>query len=135
MSMGDFLCKRDVTLHSGGKSDFIVDCANLSDSAMECIAYLLHKKLSHPFGSIEGVPAGGLRIAEYMGKYITPEAKRVLIVDDVLTTGNSMEEQLKGRNRYQDVMGAVIVVRGNLQQNYWNRQWITHLITIEEERI
>lgn len=93
-----------IKLSSGRISSFKIDCDALTLEDMECIAVLLLNQLPH-FGSVEGVPSGGLRLAECMKKYITRGP--VLIVDDVLTTGKSMERQRNSR----DAVGAVIFAR------------------------
>lgn len=110
--------KRDVELHSGSQSDWIIDCTALYDSDFECLAYLASKILP-PFGSVEGVPDGGLRFADKLRQYITEGP--VLIADDVLTTGNSMEEQRAGR---KPALGIVIFARKKPEQ-----YWISYLFT------
>jgi hypothetical protein len=112
--LGDFI------LHAGAKSRFKVDCDVLDSSDLECIAYLLSLRLP-AFGSVEGVPTGGLRLAEKMKKYLT--AGPLLIVDDVLTTGKSMNVQRDGRL----AIGAVIFARGIFPS------WITPLWTMRGE--
>jgi len=58
------------------------------------------------FGAVEGVPSGGLRFAEALRQY--QSAGPLLIADDVLTTGASMELHRAGR----DALGVVIFARG-----------------------
>lgn len=83
--------KQDLTLHSGKKSDFKIECDALTDNDWECLAYLISKQVSFDF--VIGVPNGGNKLAKALEKYSTNTwTQSVLIVDDVLTTGNSMEE-------------------------------------------
>jgi len=77
-------------LSSGGQTSFKIECDALTDSAWETLAYKLSTVLP-PFGSIEYVPTGGAKLAAAMGRYISEGP--LLIVDDVLTTGASMEKQ------------------------------------------
>lgn len=95
----------DFTLSSGEHSSFKIDCDALSKEDIECIAWLLSQRLPR-FGSVEGVPTGGDRLAAAMQKYVTKGP--VLIVDDVWTTGASI---LKQRGARADAIGGVIFAR------------------------
>lgn len=94
------------TLHSGEESEFLIDCNALTDDDLVALAAYIGPKLPE-FGSVEGVPKGGLRFAEALGHWTTGPAGRLLIVDDVCTTGSSMEEQRAGR----EASGVVIFAR------------------------
>lgn len=96
----------DFKMHSGGIGKWKIECDALSDEDIECIAFMLQEKLPD-FGGVVGVPRGGLRLAEAMCKYVHPDGP-MLIVDDVLTTGRSMEEM---RNSIPHSIGAVIFAR------------------------
>lgn len=110
------------TLHSGKESDFKIDCDELTSGEVEAAAYLLSKKL-HPFKKVEGIPRGGLRLAEAMERYVDPEAKRLLVVDDVWTTGNSFREHCA--EKMEPLMGAVIFSRTT-----WLPAWVTPLFVM-----
>lgn len=95
-------------LHSGEYSDFKIDCDALTDDDLKALAFITAKRLP-PYWKVEGVPSGGLRFALSLQKYLSDIHTRfVLIVDDVLTTGASMERQRDGRN----AIGVVIFARG-----------------------
>lgn len=96
------------TLHSGSESKFKIECDALTEGDLEALAWLIAKKMP-PFLRVEGVPRGGLGLASKLERYADAKAKLTLIVDDVCTTGASMEKQRKGRS---DVIGAVIFTRG-----------------------
>ena len=81
--------------HSGKLLNWKIDCDNLTIEDWECLAFIISKNVL--FSEVEGVPTGGILLAEALIKYITPTSTYLLIVDDVLTTGKSMEEQRKGR--------------------------------------
>lgn len=98
-------------LHSGGCSDFIVECEHLSDRDLAALAAMAAPRLPH-FGAVEGVPEGGLRFAAALKKHVTPGAALLLIADDVLTVGTSMEAHRSGR----PAAGIVIFARGNPPQ-------------------
>lgn len=106
-----------VMLHSGQVSDFKIDCDVLSDADLETLARLIAERCG-PFGAVEGVPRGGLRLASALMPHAT--TGRLLIVDDVLTTGASMEQQRAER----DAIGAVIFARGPCPS------WVTPLFTL-----
>ena len=123
--------KGEFHLHSGEVSDWKIDCDALTDADLETIAEQLVKRLP-PFGRVSGVPTGGLRLAEVLGHHVTDGAP-LLIVDDVLTTGSSMEEHAKecltalsrlGINPPEPTLGTVIFARGKCPD------WITPLFTL-----
>lgn len=105
-----------VTLHSGTLSNYKIDCDALTDEDIETIALMI-RDIVLPFGEVVGVPRGGLRLAEELERYITAGPR--LVVDDVLTTGNSMNELYK-----EGDIGAVIFARGAVPS------WITPLCII-----
>jgi len=112
------------TLHSGDKSDFKIDCDAFTNKDLECIAYLISRR--HKFGKVIGIPEGGLKLAEALEQYITEGA--TLIVDDVLTTGKSME---KARTHCKgEVIGVVVFTRNECPD------WIRPLFSmVEAERL
>jgi hypothetical protein len=114
----------DVTLHSGERSDFKINCDALMASDFAALANMLVRRIA-PFSRVEGVPRGGLRWAEVLniGGYCTP-GEPLLIVDDVLTTGASMEQQRAGR----DAIGAVIFARGPCPS------WVMPLFTLQPQQ-
>jgi len=99
-------------LHSGAISGFKIDCDALNDEDMESIAKIISEKLE--FSRVIGIPNGGLRLAKALEKY-KENTGSILIVDDVLTTGDSMAEQydkLKETNKDKDIVGMVLFARG-----------------------
>lgn len=98
------------SLASGAQSIFKIDCDALTKKDWEAIAYIVQKEVT--FRSVEGVPKGGLQFAEALLQYSRPfnGALPHLIVDDVLTTGGSMEWVKK--NRESDSIGVVLFARG-----------------------
>lgn len=107
----------DLILHSGGRSDFKIECDALTDEDINTLAYLIYKKYK-PILEVYGVPEGGLRLQKALLNYISNDVTgNILIVDDVLTTGNSMEE-LKSTFEYfsanagLECKGVVIFARG-----------------------
>lgn len=95
---------KDFVSHSGLTLPFKIECANLTYKDWECLAWLVSNMVGS-FGSVEGVPRGGLLLANRLKDYITEGP--VLIVDDVFTTGASMDQQ---RNK-RYAKGAVVFAR------------------------
>lgn len=109
-------------LHSGTESDFKIDCDALADIEIAVLAKQLSKRVPS-FGRVIGVPTGGLRLAEAMRRYVTEGP--LLIVDDVLTTGRSMDEMREGDRL---AIGAVLFARGKCPE------WVTPLFQMHEVR-
>lgn len=100
--------KENIILHSGEQSDFKIECDALTDEDLECLAYLVSKRFD--FFRVKGVPTGGERFAQKLEMYESDESENILLVDDVLTTGNSMEDCKK--QSLGEIKGVVIFARG-----------------------
>ena len=99
-------------LHSGERSWWKIDCDNLTGEDFHTLAAIVASWWPQGFGRVVGVPRGGLCLAAALDRYVTPGwNKPVLIVDDVLTTGKSMEE-MRERVSPMPCYGAVIFARG-----------------------
>lgn len=108
----------DFTLNSGAPSKWKLECDALTGEDVSALAEMIRQMVG-PFGSVEGVPRGGLRLATALQPFTGLDGPH-LIVDDVLTTGNSVEtlrnERIEGRG-YENVgqrkiIGAVVFARG-----------------------
>lgn len=117
-------------LHSGEVSNFKIDCDALTDDDLYTVAYLISRELQ-PYNFVVGVPQGGLRLAEMFKEFETKEElpPSLLIVDDVLTTGASMNfEYQKHKDRFKMIQGAVIFDRRETYELYGNSVgWIRPL--------
>ena len=101
--------KKTFKMHSGETGLFKIECDALTEEDLETIAFIISQEFD--FKSVIGVPTGGLRLAEKLQPYCQDRGVSCLIVDDVLTTGRSMEEErLKHPN--QSLQGVVIFSRG-----------------------
>jgi len=99
--------------HSGKALDWKIECDSLNMEDWDCFAKIISKK--YTFGDVIGVPTGGDILRECLRPYQTDDCPFVLIVDDVLTTGESMERE---RRRLHDsgvpfnrISGIVIFAR------------------------
>jgi orotate phosphoribosyltransferase len=99
--------------HSGKELDFKIECDCLNNQDIKTLAKIITKKYN--FNHVCGVPTGGIRLAKELEKYCSNDPyEGVLIVDDVLTTGKSMNEI---RKEYlmvtsMKIQGVVIFARG-----------------------
>lgn len=93
--------------HSGQMLRWKIECDALTDEDWKGLALILGPKLK-PFGSVVGIPRGGLILASMLRSY-SVVSETLLIVDDVLTTGRSMKEHRVG---FEDAIGAVAFARG-----------------------
>ena len=69
------------------------ECKALTLADWDCLAQLVSSRVE--FDKVEGVPTGGLVFADALRPYANGTG--LLIVDDVLTTGISMEKHRDGR--------------------------------------
>jgi orotate phosphoribosyltransferase len=99
----------DFKLHSGEVSFWKIDCDALTDEDWKTLARIAYMKLIR-FRKVIGIAKGGLKFAESLKPYCFPNPEYpILIVDDVLTTGTSMEEsrkQIQG-----EAIGCVVFAR------------------------
>ena len=97
--------------HSGKELDFKIDCDALSDVDLDCLAEIIANKFR--FKKVVGIPQGGTRLASKLKKYTQYNSNTLLIVDDVLTTGKSMNIAREyHRAHYGNIFGVVIFARG-----------------------
>ena len=115
----------DFTLSSGARSKWKIECDAWTDEDVCALAQMI-RQLVGPFSSVEGVPRGGLRLAEALKPFSSLGADApILIVDDVLTTGKSLEKakaaylgsipeggMLYERRGSHMLVGAVVFARG-----------------------
>ena len=107
--------KRDWVMHSGGTAHYKIECDALTDEDIETLAFIIASK-SASFGqkgtgiqSVYGIPRGGTRLAHALEHHIDRQGTVRLIVDDVMTTGRSMEE---AKQMGKGDFGVVIFARG-----------------------
>lgn len=98
----------NLRLSSGASSSWKIDMGACTDQDIATLAWMINLMVGE-FGSVEGVPTGGLRLAKALEYYAFDGPH--LIVDDVLTSGGSME---KARKQVSDpgIVGAVVFARG-----------------------
>lgn len=83
--------KESFISHAGLDLDFKIECDALTEDDWKTLAYIVSKHIKFKFAY--GIPRGGLKLSVPLMEYQTDAANLpVLIVDDVLTTGGSMEK-------------------------------------------
>lgn len=99
---GDFIS------HSGDLLPWKIDCDSLNDEDIATLASIIGYR--YGFKKVIGIPSGADRLASALEQYEDPELWSTLIVDDVMTTGASMEEARKKVGEKM-VMGVVLFSR------------------------
>ena len=115
--------KIDFTSHSGLDLKWKIEMDALSHKEWECIAQMIIE-LSSPFKEAIGIPRGGNILGKLLNKHGTGKREDpTCIVDDVLTTGLSMEE-FKQKRQWRnptDYIGWVVFARAKCPD------WVTAL--------
>lgn len=110
--------------HSKFQLPWKLDLESLGDDDWGSIAKLIAWKFA--FRDVYGVPKGGILLAQALRPYREP-GYPLLIVDDVLTTGKSMEEARALLPASADpVIGVVVVARGRCPN------WVWPILTVNE---
>lgn len=104
------------TAHSGATLSYKVECDALTEIDVWTAAAEIARH--ETFSEVVGVPRGGLRLADALRPYCGKEGG-LLLVDDVLTTGASMEEERARRGG--DCRGVVLFSRGPCPE--WITPW------------
>ena len=113
----------DFISHSGLELKWKIECDALSDPEWFTISQMI-MEISVPFKEAIGIPRGGTKLGSLLNQYGTGKRKDpVLLVDDVLTTGESMKQFKTKRSwRYpSDYIGWVVFARNKCPD------WVTAL--------
>jgi hypothetical protein len=102
--------------HSGIKLDWKINCDALTDEDLDCLAWIITEHFS-PIREVVSIPSGGDRLAQALQCYLSHQKDgHTLIIDDVLTTGGSMDA---AREFHPDARGVVIFARGICPDWVW----------------
>ena len=103
------------TSNAGITLDYKIDCDALTDEDIETLAKVIGEGMG--FSKAISVPTGGDRLTAALVQYEDITYDTILIVDDVLTTGGSMERVKKRvmhdySDEYDEIIGIVVFARG-----------------------
>lgn len=100
--------RKPYKMNSGGIACYKIECEALTDEDFETLAWLIAQK--GEIRAVHGISNNGRRLAAQIKKHLSKDGVR-LILDDVLTTGASMEAA-KRDTGWRDAVGVVIFARG-----------------------
>ena len=96
----------EFTSHAGKQLPFKIECDAFDEEDWDAIAQMILCYEKEPFCHAEGIPRGGLPLAKALNKYATGNKDdKILICDDVWTTGSSFKEYIK--ENYPDWLAGV----------------------------
>lgn len=107
--------KVDFKSHAGLDLSWKIECDGVSKKEWKCLTEMIMDYEKRPFQSAIGIPRGGVVLGSYLNQYSTENPDDpILIVDDVLTTGGSMEEFKRERmfRNPTKYIGWVVFARG-----------------------
>ena len=104
--------EEDFKSHAGLDLHWKLEMDALDEAEWKCNARMIMEYQTEPFQAAIGIPRGGLKLSVYLNDYSTQNNNDpYLIVDDVLTTGGSMEEFKKDYFDKKKVFGWVVFSR------------------------
>jgi hypothetical protein len=123
---------RPFTSHSGVRLPFKIECDAYTDADLAAFAAVAAARIKFRHVIAAGSGAGA-RFAEALRRYERTDATIVLIADDVLTTGNSLEkaasmEQDCGTDHW-DIRGLVLYDRSREGQR---PDWVSAFFVLGE---
>ena len=85
----------DFVSHAGLDLKWKIECDAITDHQWEALAKMIMDYQTQPFYKVEGIPRGGMKLAEKLAPYASGNPDDfTMIVDDVYTTGTSFKEYI-----------------------------------------
>ena len=88
--MTNLFQKIDFISHAGLPLSWKIECDALTEEDWKGLARMIMDHETRSFGSVEGIPRGGIPLANALSEYATEGPP--MIVDDVYTTGKSFDD-------------------------------------------
>ena len=103
----ELFVSRNFKSHSGLDLTWKIEMDALSDAEWWTIKKMI-MEITPPFKEVVGIPRGGVKLASLLDEHTTGEkTDPILIVDDVLTTGASIENFLTSYQRNRKPFTAI----------------------------
>ena len=94
----DLFQKCNFISHAGLQLNWKIEMDALSDAEWDTCATMIMEYQKRPFYKAEGIPRGGVKLANALNKYASGDPiDQVLICDDVYTTGASFREYISDK--------------------------------------
>lgn len=116
------------TGHAGGSLSFKIECDALTSPDYATLARLVANRFT--FRSVHGIPSGGLAFAHALEPYWTQDGQFDLIVDDVYTTGRSMND-FRHEQSVENPLGIVVFARGPIRESWVYPFFMLHSLFYE----
>ncbi len=109
--------REDFISHAGLPLTWKVECDALTNKDYEALAKIVSEKMT--FRDVKGIPRGGIPFENALKQYCTNnDNDRLLICDDVYTTGTSMREVYE-----KDAIGVVVFARNEIKDDWIKAIW------------
>lgn len=113
--------EEDFVGHSGGQLHWKIECDAITSPEWKCLARMIMEYEKKPFCAAIGIPRGGLELSRWLNEYSTQNSDDpYLICDDVLTTGGSFDDFVKGNFKGKEYFGWCIFARNKPKQDWVN---------------
>jgi hypothetical protein len=84
------------TSHAGLELNWKIECDAISKEEWKCLARIIREKETKNWCRAEGIPRGGIPLAQELDKFSTrSNSDPVLICDDIWTTGTSFNDYIQ----------------------------------------
>lgn len=80
--------------------------------------------MKYSFYTVVGIPTGGFELEKALQKYTTTKSDTLLLVDDVMTSGESMRNAKEQIGPRQLIQGVVVFSRGR------KLNWVDSIFTL-----
>lgn len=119
--MKNLFQKIDFRSHSRQDLSWKIECDALTDEDWKTLAFIAGQK--YYFDKVVGIPRGGSKFAKELEQYcdLIRGKNSILIVDDVLTTGSSMEKYKTKYETCENFVHGIVVFSRQKQEKlpYW----------------